>query len=266
MPRRSGRSGSRTQVAGAPPGRPGPGPSSSGGRGSSSAPPGRRAAGRTRAADAAPPRPPPAPGEARHQGDDRRPLGRGHQPGEDDDLVRGGLGEVAVDAEHVARALDRCTDRAASTDGRNGGGYSNVVTTPKLPPPPRSPQNRSAVIGPSARTRRPSAVTHVSADQVVARESVRPMSQPMPPPSVSPAMPVGERCPSSSRGRALSWLRRSRASVQPPSRARDAFVASTSMRFIGERSMTSPPSHVRLAGGAVSAAAHRDDQTCSARS
>ena len=64
------------------------------------------------------------------------------------------------------------------------------VTTPKLPPPPRRPQNRSAFSSTPARTNSPSAVTR-SADS--SESTVKPnfrMIQPIPPPSVRPASPV----------------------------------------------------------------------------
>ena len=66
---------------------------------------------------------------------------------------------------------------------------------PKLPPPPRSPQNRSGCSWSLAVRNRPSAVT-TSADSRLSQVSpyLR-CSQPMPPPSVSPAIPVVETAP-----------------------------------------------------------------------
>jgi hypothetical protein len=67
---------------------------------------------------------------------------------------------------------------------------SNEVTTPKLPPPPLSAQNKSSFSLPLATRGFPSAVT-ISSDRTLSQ--VRPYfltSQPTPPPSVSPAMPV----------------------------------------------------------------------------
>ena len=45
---------------------------------------------------------------------------------------------------------------------------SIAVTTPKLPPPPRSAQNRSGSLNASARTSRPSAVTSSIASTLLA--------------------------------------------------------------------------------------------------
>ena len=72
---------------------------------------------------------------------------------------------------------------------------SNSVTTPKLPPPPRRPQNRSGFSVAVARTIAPSAVTTVYASTLSqARPNWR-ASQPMPPPSVRPPTPVCETLP-----------------------------------------------------------------------
>jgi hypothetical protein len=60
---------------------------------------------------------------------------------------------------------------------------SSAVTTPKLPPPPRSAQNRSGSWPASARTRLPSAVTSsIAVTLLVCRPCLR-AYQPMPPPS-----------------------------------------------------------------------------------
>src|SRR4029077_15307906 len=67
---------------------------------------------------------------------------------------------------------------------------SNEVTTPKLPPPPLSAQNKSSFSLALATRGFPSAVT-ISSDRTLSQ--VRPYfltNQPTPPPSVSPAMPV----------------------------------------------------------------------------
>src|SRR5438309_134404 len=73
--------------------------------------------------------------------------------------------------------------------------YSNEVTTPKLPPPPRSAQNRSGFSVALVRARRPSAVTTSTAVRLShERPYLRPM-RPTPPPSVSPATPVSAAVP-----------------------------------------------------------------------
>jgi hypothetical protein len=68
--------------------------------------------------------------------------------------------------------------------------YSNSVTTPKFPPPPRTAQNRSAFSSEEARRIRPSATT-ISTDSTLSQAipACR-VSQPMPPPRVRPPIPV----------------------------------------------------------------------------
>src|SRR5262249_59108335 len=79
---------------------------------------------------------------------------------------------------------------------RTGGARNlNAVTTQKLPPPPRSAQNRSALFVSPAVTTLPSART-TSADNRLSM--VRPYSRvryPIPPPSVRPPTPVDEMKP-----------------------------------------------------------------------
>src|SRR4030067_239992 len=72
---------------------------------------------------------------------------------------------------------------------------SNDVTTPRLPPPPRTPQNRSGSFLALAVTSSPLAVTTSAESRL---SMVRPrfrVSQPNPPPSVRPATPGGEVMP-----------------------------------------------------------------------
>ena len=64
------------------------------------------------------------------------------------------------------------------------------VTTPKLPPPPRSPQKRSAFSLSEACTMEPSAVTTWHERSASIARPVLRIRWPIPPPSVSPAMPV----------------------------------------------------------------------------
>ncbi len=60
---------------------------------------------------------------------------------------------------------------------------SSAVTTPKLPPPPRTAQKSSGFVVASARTSDPSPITISTAVRLlVARPSLR-AYQPMPPPS-----------------------------------------------------------------------------------
>ena len=97
----------------------------------------------------------------------------------------------------VGASSNENTSRPHSTWGPTGCSLnSKRVTTPKLPPPPRSAQNSSGFSVALATTCLPSAVT-TSADSRLS--TVRPClrdSQPKPPPSVSPATPVVELMPS----------------------------------------------------------------------
>ena len=117
---------------------------------------------------------------------------------------------------------------------------------PKLPPPPRSAQNRSGCSLALARSTSPAAVT-TSADSRLS--TVMPclrLSQPKPPPSVSPATPVVELMPTGV-ARPWAWVASSKsASVAPPSTVARRRSGSTRTAFIRERSITSPPSHVAL--------------------
>src|SRR5204862_6430928 len=71
----------------------------------------------------------------------------------------------------------------------------NSVTTPKLPPPPRSAQKSSAFSSALALTCSPSAST-TSAESRLSIVSPQPrVRYPIPPPSVSPPTPVVEMIP-----------------------------------------------------------------------
>jgi hypothetical protein len=72
---------------------------------------------------------------------------------------------------------------------------SNEVTTPKLPPPPRIPQKSSAFSTSLAVRISPVAVTTFAERRLsMVRPCLR-LSQPKPPPNVSPAIPVVELMP-----------------------------------------------------------------------
>src|SRR3954454_6083893 len=71
----------------------------------------------------------------------------------------------------------------------------NVVTMPKLPPPPRNAQNRSGFSVSDAVTMRPSAVTTSAATRLSQTKPSLRSSQPLPLPRARPAMPVVETRP-----------------------------------------------------------------------
>ena len=101
--------------------------------------------------------------------------GRGQQVHQRRQLVgRGRRSQLAVDAQDVGRAC-RPGRRPAPpmTIGPTAcSRYSNEVTTPKLPPPPRRPQNSSAFSSSLACTSRPSAVTTSAPIRLSAGEAV----------------------------------------------------------------------------------------------
>jgi hypothetical protein len=97
-----------------------------------------------------------APVDVLRQERQRRRLAQVEDRGE---LVERVGDEVAVEAQQLRRVLERVEDRASTVGPTGCSRYSNAVTTPKLPPPPRSPQNRSGSSRSLARSSSPSAVT-----------------------------------------------------------------------------------------------------------
>src|SRR5215211_1869225 len=119
---------------------------------------------------------------------------------------------------------------------------SKPVTTPKLPPPPFSAQNRSGLRSALATRWRPSAVI-TSAEMRLSTVSPYLRSiQPLPPPSVSPPTPVSARRPPVT-ARPKAWVSRSSSPhfVPPPHHAVRR-SGSTRTRFIGRRSIVRPSS------------------------
>ncbi len=156
----------------------------------------------------------------------------------------------------VKRANCRSTDfawsngktiRPLSTCGPTGWSWnSKRVTTPKLPPPPRSPQKRSWFSFSLACTWLPSAVTTSAESRLSTVMPYLRLSQPKPPPSVRPATPVVELMPSGV-ARPCAWAAASKSPrVQPGSTLARRAAGSTWTRFIGDRSIISPPSHTAL--------------------
>ena len=132
---------------------------------------------------------------------------------------------------------------AAFTRGPTGWiANSNSVTTPKLPPPPRSAQCRSGFSFADAFTTRPSAVTTVAETRLSQLSPCLRDSQPIPPPSVKPATPVWLTTPPGT-ARPCSWVAASSCAhvVPPPQRARCA-PGSTVTAVIGLRSIIRPSS------------------------
>ena len=137
--------------------------------------------------------------------------------------------------------------RPDSTCGPSGCSLnSNEVTTPKLPPPPRSAQNRSGFPRPLTCRSLPSAVT-TSAE--IRLSMVNPnlrVVQPKPPPSVRPATPVVELMPSGvTSPNSCASLSKS-ASVAPGSTRAVADAGSIRTDRIRDRSIRRPPSQTAL--------------------
>src|SRR5215469_16422694 len=82
---------------------------------------------------------------AKAEGDSncRRPSREGHETRNGCQCVRSCGGEFAVQAEHFARPVERVSDQPYSSGPTECSWNLKSVTIPKLPPPPRTPQNRS---------------------------------------------------------------------------------------------------------------------------
>ena len=75
-------------------------------------------------------------------------------------LVRRVCDELPVEVQDIDGVLGRPEDRTGHDGGPMGCNVNrNELTTPKLPPPPRSPQKRSGFSSALAVSTRPSAVT-----------------------------------------------------------------------------------------------------------
>ncbi len=115
-----------------------------------------------------------------------------------------------------------------------------AVTTPKLPPPPRTAQNRSGFSSSEATTWRPSAVT-ISARKRLSQvnPSLR-SSQPLPLPRASPPIPVSDTRPPVTAS-PCAWVAASSSPQVSPASARTvALGTSMSMPFMPRRSTHTP--------------------------
>ena len=125
---------------------------------------------------------------------------------------------------------------------------TNDVTIPKLPPPPRRPQNRSGLLSALAVTSRPSAVTTSAEIRLSGVSPHLRSSQPLPLPSVSPAIPVVEKRPPVT-ARPNACVSASKSPQVAPASARTVRASgSTRIERIGERSITMPSSQVEWPG------------------
>ena len=120
----------------------------------------------------------------------------------------------------------------------------NDVTAPKLPPPPRSAQNRSGCSSAFAVTWRPSASTTSASSRLSIERPKRRVRWPRPPPSVRPPTPVVEMIPLGVASPCSPVARSTSPQVQPPPTRTVRAAGSTRMSLNAERSTTRPSSTV----------------------
>ena len=116
------------------------------------------------------------------------------------------------------------------------------VTTPKLPPPPRSAQNRSGLVLSLAVTRLPSASTSSASRRL---SIVNPYVRVMLPLPTAQCQPTHTRRGEDPAGSGLAEGMRGMVDIAPGAAGLTRTVlacGSTRMPFIGERSMTRPSS------------------------
>ena len=163
------------------------------------------------------------------------------------DLVGRGCHEIAPTPSITwATSSLRWITARNITSGPTGCSWnSNEVTTPKLPPPPRTAQKRSLFSAALAVRSRPSAVT-ISTDRTLSRlRPCLPRSQPRPPAAARPRPSPRRRRPAlPGRGAAPRGRNRPSCAAFTP-RPRRA-LGSTRTAFIRDRSIMMPPSHEPL--------------------
>ena len=122
------------------------------------------------------------------------------------------------------------------------------MTIPKLPPPPRTPQKRSAFSSALALTNSPSAVTRSTETSWSTDSPYLRMIQPIPPPSVSPATPVCVTMPEGTASPNACVSRSSSPSRTPACTRAVRCSGSTRTPFIGERSIINASSATESPG------------------
>ena len=143
--------------------------------------------------------------------------------------------------------------------------YSRDAAIPKLPPPPRTAQNRSAFSSSLTRRTRPSAVTSCTDVRLSRASPYLPISHPIPPPRVRPAIPVLDTTPPVVAS-PCSWVSRLNSPQVTPPCARAVRVLRIHVDAFHQRQVEHQPA---INGGAsrhiVTAAPHRDFQVQRAR-
>ena len=134
---------------------------------------------------------------------------------------------------------------AKATIGPSGwASKSKWVTTPKLPPPPRNAQNKSASLSGEATWTEPSAQTTVAARRLSTVSPYLRRTQPSPPPSVRPPTPVSETTPPGTTRPNACVSRSTSAHTAPPCTEARLAIGSTVTARIRVRSITTPPSQL----------------------
>src|SRR5215469_6196421 len=146
-----------------------------------------------------------------------------------------------------SRRISEDRPSASTTEVSGCNRTSNSVTTPKLPPPPRKAQNKSAFSLALARTTELSAVTSVNCSTLSHDNPNRRVSHPVPPPRIRPEAPVCETTPEGKTSPALCVATSTDPNKQPPAnRARRTSGSTTTCRM-GERSITRPSHELKPA-------------------
>jgi len=160
-------------------------------------------------------------------------------------------GALAANSANAAQAFSAWSTGHIKTPAVTTGPTScsfivKCVTTPKFPPPPRSPQNRSGLSVAEALTISPSAVMRSAARRLSHVRPNRRLSQPKPPPSANPPMPVWEMTPPGvAKPNSCTSRSKSPQRHPPPATATFALGSTCTPRNL-DRSMTIPPSQVPL--------------------
>jgi hypothetical protein len=117
---------------------------------------------------------------------------------------------------------------------------SNAVAIPKLPPPPRRPQNSSGSLSASTRSCSPPAVTRSTATRLSTVSPCLRIRWPSPPPSVSPPTPVWLMTPPVVASPCGAVARSKSDQSAPPATRAARLWGSTRTDLISERSIITP--------------------------
>ena len=145
-------------------------------------------------------------------------------------------GQIANTSGASAQFFIGCATSPANTGPCSYKRYFSEVTTPKFPLPPRRAQNKSAFSSSLATSNFPSAVTMSIEIRLSQANPCLPMSQPNPPPNVSPVIPVIEMVPSVVARPNASVSRSNSAKVSPGSQRATRRLGSILIVFIRDRS------------------------------